>query len=154
AGVPHAFRVNWTYEIPVGRGRRFGANWNRAVNAILGNWEFSGTGRVQVQSFALTGVRLVGMTKSQLQDAFTIRRAVDPATGVLNVYSMPDDIILNTRRAYSVSATSATGYGALGVPEGRYIAPASTRDCIYRLEGDCGANRFFINGPMFRKVDV
>jgi Carboxypeptidase regulatory-like domain/TonB dependent receptor len=154
AGVPHALRVNWTYEIPVGRGRRIGADWNPVVNAILGNWEFSGTTRVQIQSFSVTGARLVGMTKDQLQDAFKIRRANDPTTGVLNVYSMPDDIILNTRRAYSVSATTANGYSALGAPEGRYIAPASTRDCVYLFEGDCGSNRFFINAPPFKKVDV
>lgn len=154
AGVPHALRVNWTYEIPVGRGRRFGTNWNSVVNAVLGNWEFSGTSRLQIQSFSATGARLVGMDKDELQKAFKIRRASDPTTGVLNVYSMPDDIILNTRRAYSVSATLPGGYSALGAPEGRYIAPASTPGCIYMFEGDCGSNRFFINGPLFKKVDV
>jgi hypothetical protein len=154
AGVPHALRVNWTYEIPVGRGRRFGTDWNPVVNGLLGNWEFSGTARLQIQSFAVTGARLVGMTREQLQDAFKIRRANDATTGVLNVYSMPDDIILNTRRAYSVSATTANGYSALGAPEGRYIAPASTRDCVYLFEGDCGSNRFFINAPAFKKIDV
>jgi hypothetical protein len=29
--------------LPFGRGRRFGANWNRAVDAILGGWQLSGT---------------------------------------------------------------------------------------------------------------
>ena len=153
AGVPHAWRVNWNYELPVGRGRRFGNNWGSVLNAILGNWEFSGTSRLQIQSFAVSGARLVGMDKSELQDAFKIRRAVD-ANGVLNVYSMPDDIILNTRRAYSVSATLPGGYSALGAPTGRYIAPASQPGCIYMYEGDCGVNRFFINGPLFKKVDV
>lgn len=154
AGVPHALRVNWNYQIPVGRGRRFGANWGTALNAILGNWEFSGTTRLQIQSFSVSGARLVGMSSSELQDAFEIRRANDPTTGVLNVYSMPDDIILNTRRAYSVSATLPDGYSALGAPTGRYIAPASQPGCIYMFEGDCGVNRFFIHGPMFKKVDV
>ena len=154
AGVPHAFRVNWTYEVPVGRGRRFGNNWGPVLNAVLGNWEFSGTGRVQVQSFALTGVRLVGMTKEDLQEAFKIRRTADATTGLVTVFSMADDIILNTRRAYNVSATSSSGYSALGVPTGRYIAPASTRDCVYIYEGDCGSNRIFLNGPLFKKFDV
>ncbi|HEY0874290.1 MAG TPA: TonB-dependent receptor [Vicinamibacterales bacterium] len=155
AGVPHAWRMNWNWQIPVGHGRRFGNDLNPVLNGILGNWEFSGTGRVQIQSFALTGVRLVGMTKDDLQAAFKIRKAVDPATGVLNVYSLPEDIILNTRRAYNVSATTADGYSAaLGAPEGRYIAPASTPDCIYMFEGDCGSRRFFLHGPMFKKFDI
>ena len=35
--------MNWHYEIPVGRGRRFGVEHEpRASNVILGNWEFSG----------------------------------------------------------------------------------------------------------------
>ena len=42
-GVPHAFKVNWLYEVPLGRGKRFGANMNPILNGIIGDWEFSGT---------------------------------------------------------------------------------------------------------------
>jgi hypothetical protein len=38
-------RQNFTfsniYELPVGRGRRFGSNWNRVTNAILGGWHIA-----------------------------------------------------------------------------------------------------------------
>ncbi len=27
-GVPHAFKLTWYYELPVGRGKRFGTNIN------------------------------------------------------------------------------------------------------------------------------
>jgi len=68
---------------------------------------------------------------------------------------MPDDIILNTRRAFSVDPTSASGSGALGVPDGRYIAPASTADCVALYPGDCGAPRqIVINGPTFVRFDL
>jgi outer membrane receptor protein involved in Fe transport len=30
-----------TYELPFGRGRKFGSNWNRATDAFLGGWKFS-----------------------------------------------------------------------------------------------------------------
>jgi len=30
-----------TYELPFGRGKKFGANMNRAVNAVVGNWQAS-----------------------------------------------------------------------------------------------------------------
>lgn len=30
-----------TYEMPFGRGKKFGANMNRAVNAVVGNWQAS-----------------------------------------------------------------------------------------------------------------
>ena len=55
----------------------------------------------------LGNVQLVGMTLSDLQDAYKIRKATDE-NGVTRVYILPDDIILNTRRAYNVSATSST----------------------------------------------
>jgi hypothetical protein len=37
--VKHAFNGYVTYDIPFGRGRTFGANINRAVNAVAGGWQ-------------------------------------------------------------------------------------------------------------------
>jgi len=45
-------------------------------------------------------------------------------------------VIDETIKAFSVSATSATGYGSAGAPSGRYFAPANGPDCI---EPDNGA---------------
>src|SRR5579871_442852 len=39
--VRNRFVFNALYELPFGRGRTFGSNWNRGVDAILGGWEFS-----------------------------------------------------------------------------------------------------------------
>jgi hypothetical protein len=153
--VPHAFKMNWTYMIPVGSGQRYGANMNAIMNGFLGNWQFSGASRIQVQSFTVNGMRLVGMTKDEMQKELKIRRVADPTTGVLTVYSMAQDIIDNTRKAFSVDPTSATGYGALGVPEGRYFAPASTPDCIALYAGDCGSpTQILVNGPTFVRFDM
>jgi len=33
------FTASVTYDLPFGKGKQFGSNWNGAVNAILGNWE-------------------------------------------------------------------------------------------------------------------
>ena len=48
---------------------------------------------------------------------------------------MPQDIIDNTRAAYSTDPTTATGYSAaLGVPTGRYIKPAGVKgNCVVDL---------------------
>jgi len=40
--VPHSLVVNYIYDLPVGRNKRFGSNFNRTTNAILGGWELSG----------------------------------------------------------------------------------------------------------------
>ncbi len=33
------FTASVTYNLPLGKGKRFGADWNGAINAVLGNWE-------------------------------------------------------------------------------------------------------------------
>ncbi len=40
--VRHQINANWVYELPFGRGKAFGHDWNRFVDTILGGWEFSG----------------------------------------------------------------------------------------------------------------
>jgi hypothetical protein len=35
----HQFTASVTYDLPFGKGKKYGANWNGAVNAVLGNWE-------------------------------------------------------------------------------------------------------------------
>jgi hypothetical protein len=40
--VPHRIVVNGIWELPFGRGRRFGTNWNKALDLIAGGWSVSG----------------------------------------------------------------------------------------------------------------
>jgi hypothetical protein len=152
--VPHSFKMNWLYEIPVGHGRRFGSDINPILNGIIGDWQFSGTGRFQTQMFAISDAKLVGMSHDELQDAFQIRE-VRANDGTITVFSFPQDIIDNTRRAYNTDPTSVTGYSADGAPTGRYIAPASDPNCVAIYVGDCGAPRQIkLNGPLFTRFDI
>jgi hypothetical protein len=45
--VTHALILAYTYELPFGRGKRFGANAPSAVNKLLGGWSLSGLQRYQ-----------------------------------------------------------------------------------------------------------
>lgn len=41
----HQINVNWLYELPFGRNRRFGGNSGKILNAVIGGWDLSGLGR-------------------------------------------------------------------------------------------------------------
>jgi hypothetical protein len=38
----HQINSNWVYDLPFGRGHRFGHDWNRLTDIALGGWELSG----------------------------------------------------------------------------------------------------------------
>src|SRR5690606_18923909 len=71
------------------------------------------------------------------------------------IWMLPEDVILNTRRAYSVSNTTADGYSAsLGAPTGRYIAPANSASCIELKAGDCAPRTVIVRAPWFTRFDI
>ncbi len=149
-GIHQAVKFNWVYELPFGEGKRF-ANGSGFFNQFLGGWGFDGNARIQTgQILSFGNVRLVGMTDADLRNAFTIR--IDDTNRI--VYSLPQDIIDNTIKAFSTSATSPTGYGSLGAPTGRYFAPANGPDCIQQTAGDCAPRDHNVTGPMFMRVDL
>jgi hypothetical protein len=154
ANVRHAIKTQWDYSVPVGRGRRFGADLNPILDGIVGGWEFSGAGRVQSTMVNFGNVRLVGMTVDDLTDLYRYEVRPNPTTGAPTVYLLPQDIIDNTRRAFSLSTTSATGYSSLGVPEGRYFAPANGPDCIQLRAGDCAPRTVLVRRPFFTRFDI
>ncbi len=40
--VAHRAVVSYLYDLPIGRGQRFGSGWSRAMDAILGGWTIGG----------------------------------------------------------------------------------------------------------------
>jgi hypothetical protein len=152
--VRHAIKTQWDWTVPVGRGQRFGSNLHPIVDGVLGGWSVNGVGRIQARTVNLGNVRLVGMTAKDVQEMYKHEIRINPANGLQTVYMLPDDVILNTRRAYSVDATTATGYSSLGVPEGRYFAPPDSMECIQRYTGQCAPATLLIRAPWFTRFDV
>jgi len=157
ANVRHAIKTQWDYLIPVGRGQRFGTNWNAWMDGFLGGWSFKGVGRFQTRMLNLGNVRLVGMTHEELQSMYKFRHVKDPAlnNGLDTVLMLPDDVILNTRRAFNTASNTVDGYStALGAPTGRYIAPANYDGCIQVRAGDCAPRTTLLRAPWFVRTDV
>jgi hypothetical protein len=152
-GVPHAFKMLWTYDIPYGRGKRFGANIEPWLDYIVGGWTFAGTGRVQVQDFVLRNSTLVGMTLDEARAALKEVRFVTDAAGVTTVWNFPQDIIDNTRKAYSTDETQPTFYAPGTEPTGRYFAPAGGPACNYLYPGDCNNQELRFLGRWYGEFD-
>jgi hypothetical protein len=152
--IRHAIKTQWDWTIPVGRHERFGRNLNPVLGALVGGWQFNGAGRIQARTTNFGNVRLVGMTKDEAQKLYNFESRPDPQTGLPTVFAFPDDVILNTRRAFSVSVTNPNGYSDLGIPEGRYFAPANTADCIQLKAGDCAPRTLLLIAPWFTRFDI
>ena len=152
--VVHTFSLNWMYELPFGRGRRFVGDAGGALDRIIGGWSLMGVARAQSGRMVDFGnVRMVGFDEKELQKIYKLRLATDPDNNARTlVWMLPQDIVDNTVKAFSVDAK---GYTA-GTPTGRYFAPANGPDCIESVEdyGDCGARSVVVTGPKVIRVDI
>lgn len=147
--LTHGFKVNWIYELPFGRGHELLSNANGLVDRLAGGWAIHGQARLQSGStFSFGNVQLVGMTREELQKEIKIR---DTTTGANSVFFLPDDIILNTRRAFN---TTPAGFSSLGAPTGRYIAPANSNGCVQEYVGQCGFTNLILKGPGLTRFDI
>jgi hypothetical protein len=151
--VTHAFKATGFYELPFGQGRRFGTGVSDMMDRFIGGWQISGTTRIQSgRLFDLGNVRVVGMSEDEVRDLFKLRFENDRV-----IYAWPQSLIDETIKAFSTSATSPTGYGALGAPSGKYFAPANGPDCIETIAddyGDCGVRSMIVTGPIVANVDL
>ena len=43
--IPQVLNLIYVYELPVGHGKRWGGNWNKWVNGLLGGWQTNGVWR-------------------------------------------------------------------------------------------------------------
>jgi hypothetical protein len=148
-GVTHALKGNWVFDLPFGREHRWANNLPTVVDRIVGGWQISGVGRIQTgELLDLGNVRLVGMSEKDLQDSVDLRVG---ANGQL--FILPDDIVQNTFKAFNVGLT---GYGALGAPAGRYMAPANGPDCLEVTPGfgQCGTRSLVITAPRLIRFDL
>ena len=133
--VRHAIKTQWDWTIPGRPRQRYLTDMNPWWTASSAAGRSRASAGSRRRSIDFGNVRLVGMTPDELQGMWKFRRVkVDPAVnnGLETVYMLPDDVILNTRRAFSTSSTSVNGYGALGAAgeagtSRRRTTPAASR---------------------------
>lgn len=161
----HAFKFDATYDLPFGKGQRFGGGSNWFTNALIGGWSIAPVLRWQSGSpILLENVQLVGMTKKELQKAIGVYKDTLLPSALIgqnpaivgptynHVTYLPADIIENTIKAISFSA-NGTAYSGNGAPTGRFLAPAGYGGCQIKFVGDCGFRKLVLYGPSFFKLD-
>jgi len=155
ANVRHAlkFQADWT--LPVGRGQRYGADMNKGLDMIAGGWSFNFVGRTQTVLQDFGNVRLIGMTEKELSKMYKYYERPNATTGLTEIWMLPEDVILNTRRAFTTSSTTVDGYGTTlgGAPTGKYFAPANSATCIQERPGDCAPRSLQLLAPWFFRLD-
>ena len=77
--VPHSIKLNGFYELPFGRGKRFGTDMAPGLlDSIAGGWSLSMTGRMQKRTLSISDAVLVGMTVDELQSEYEFRIDREP----------------------------------------------------------------------------
>jgi len=140
--ITHAFKTNFIWELPTGRGHWIGKDVPGWADNFVGGWGINGAIRLQSGTpFSLGHVNIAGMNVKELQKSMQIY--YDP-TGAKFVYFFPQDIINNTIAAFA---------GTAGVT-GRAITPASYGNCQEAVTGQCGFTNLVLHGPNFYRFDL
>jgi hypothetical protein len=150
-----AFKANWIYELPIGRGKTLFSGIGPKLNLAVGGWEFHGMTRIQTGNpMWFYNNTLVGMTRAELQQMVNLRD--DPAAGVL--YWLPEALIQDSYRANNTDPSQPTGYATAGTwsgaPQGPHIAPAGYNGCNSVYATMCGHGGYILYGLPFARWDL
>jgi Carboxypeptidase regulatory-like domain len=89
--VPHIFKLNYTYDLPFGRGRAFGSNMPRVLDLLVGGWRTAGIWTVH-DGFPLTpfvsgnGTPIPTYTQQRPNLVGTVARNTGPESSWVNQY--------------------------------------------------------------------
>jgi hypothetical protein len=156
--IRQQIKLNWIYELPIGRGRRFFADaGNPVVRKILEGWQLASVTRVQSGSPIRlnsgrntlntndSGVVLYNMSAKDLQDLMEIRKVTLPGTSTSGpigaVYYLPQALVDNTNAAFEVNGKTLANLDR----NAPYIGPPI-------VPGELG-ERMFLYGPWQQKWD-
>ena len=157
--VQHAFKGNWVYELPFGHGRAFGSSVGGFIDELsaAGSSTASPASRA-ARSLDFGNVRLVGMSAQEDLQKAQIKLRVDAAVQRRScIYILPQDIIDNTVKAFSVERDVGD---RLRVSSARRPAATSRRRTARTASrsapgyGDCGIRSLVVTGPRLVRFDL
>ena len=167
--ITQSLKMNFIYELPVGRGQQFLSGASGLVNGLLGGWGFNGNIRIQSGNpFSLGNVQLAGMDQKQLQKAVGVYRDPDGF-----IYVLPKDIRDNTVKAFNLGIVTrqTTGQPSTVSVSTPMVLPYDNsshhqaRNCASstgyipslaapNVGGGCGFANLVLKGPAFFRSDL
>ena len=138
----HNVSVTAEYDLPFGRGRKFGSDWNYVTNSVLGGWKLSGA-QVYYSGFPNTA-----------------GSPSDYSNLVFAAAARPDQYLKLRPANRSTGAFYGTNVQALGTTPGvNYACPADTNNgsCFFAAQsfnhfGDVRPST--LPGPSFQNIDM
>jgi hypothetical protein len=113
--VGQRFVTSFTYDLPIGRGQRFGGGMNRAVNEVVGGWKAAGIVTFQKGFPVSVGANDVG----GLLDSFGVNRANQLGSkGKLKFNTNPTVVAANNLALFTQPAYATFGNSARNLVDG------------------------------------
>jgi hypothetical protein len=138
--IRHALSVTGVYDLPFGRGKRFGSSWNRFIDEGLGGWKLAGS-NVTYTSFPVT--------------------AGSPAHYSSSVFGFTGAARPNQLRPLEVHNRSINAYWGTDVQSGGsgFACPPDTDNgtCVFQQQSNSGFGAlrpFALRGPGFEQIDM
>jgi len=145
--VPYRLVLSSLYELPFGRGKRWGSNWSRPMDWALGGWQLNGIYQIQGgQPFSVTVDGSPSNTRADLSGNASVN------TGNISNYineTFQQEVCPGSVNKVTVPAgpftlpLSSKGLGSAGLPcpGGTFLAPGT-------------AGRNTLRGPGFGNMDL
>jgi hypothetical protein len=119
------------------------------------------TGRLETgRLWDIGDVKLVNLSLADLQREFKFYTNAADGT----IYNLPQDLIANTIKAFSIDVTSPTGHpvctgsnaATCGGPDPTkpYLAPSSDGNCTTVITGDCNTRQQLLKAQPFSRFDL
>lgn len=134
--IRHALTVSGVYDLPFGRGKRFGGNWNRFVDEGIGGWKLSGS-NVSYSAFPVT--------------------ASSPANYSSTVFAFTGAARPNQNLPLKVVNRSVKAYWGTAVQGGSCGPNQNNGTCVFSQQpNDAFGNvrPFSLRGPGFEQIDM
>jgi hypothetical protein len=142
----HVLVINGLYDLPFGRGQRWGSGWNKAVNAVLGGWTVTGIYIYQSgEAFTInSGVRTANATNAGKQTRAELRGPM-PEARLQSVAGIQGPVLFNV--GDRITDPANPNYNC------RQVLGTESYFCIPG-PGQFGIGRNTIPGPSYWNMDM